>query len=124
MRVNIVNKKELGNKSPLAVVNDLETKDQGIETNLLKLAEKYMHSQKRHRSKQRKDRGKESKGGQVKIMENKFGYAQDESAQVRSEIESLQQIERLGSSQHFVFDQPQTMNMTGASTTPAIANRS
>ena len=27
MRVNIVNKKELGNKSPLVAVNDLETKD-------------------------------------------------------------------------------------------------
>ena len=80
MRVNIVNKKERGNKSPLVAVNDLETKDQGIETNLLKLAEKYMHSQKRHKIKKKKEIRKQSKGGQVRIVENKFGYAQDESA--------------------------------------------
>ena len=47
---------------------------------------------------------KESKGEQVKIVENKFGHVQDEGAYVRSELESLQRIERLGSSQHFKFD--------------------
>ena len=44
MRVNIVNKKHLRNRSPLVSINDLEKKDKGVETNLLKLAEKYMHS--------------------------------------------------------------------------------
>ena len=64
----------------------------------------------------------------MRIFENKFGYSHEESAQVRSEVESMQRMERLGSSQHFVFDQPQdkvpqTVNLTGASQTPAAANR-
>ena len=128
MRVNIVNKKHLRNRSPLVSINDLEKKDKGVETNLLKLAEKYMHSQNRQKIKYTKDRMRESKGEQVKIVENKFGHVQDEGAYVRSEIESLQRIERLGSSQHFKFDQqqaqvPQTVNLTGVTATPAFESR-
>ena len=87
MRVNIVNKKHLRNRSPLVSINDLEKKDKGVETNLLKLAEKYMHSQKRQKIKYTRDKMRESKGEQVKIVENKFGHVQDEGAYVRSEIE-------------------------------------
>ena len=49
MRANITKKEVPRNRSPQISIKDVEKGSTGIEGNLLKLAEKYMHSKEKHK---------------------------------------------------------------------------